>query len=148
VARETHREIKQKLARYQNLKQELRQIECRIAVLEMNMQSPRSPSLDGMPRGNGNHDGLIRQIDAHQKLLALYEKQKADLLAAQLCIEQMIAGLETVERQIFRYRYLDGMYWEEISERVHYSLSHVHRFHGTALQKLANAYRKTKDETQ
>ena len=123
MSKETHREVKHRLFRYLNLKQELKQIECRIAVLEMNMQSPRSPSLGGMPRGNGSHDGLIRQIDSHQKLLTLYEKRKADLLAAQLCIEEMIAGLETVERQIFRYRYLDGMKWDKIAAKMNYSRS-------------------------
>ncbi len=53
-------------------------------------------------------------------------------------IEQEIDRLEDgVEALILRYRYIDGLNWEEITERLNYSSRSVHYMHNRALQKIA-----------
>ena len=41
---------------------------------------------------------------------------------------------DQTEREILRYRYIDGLSWEEISARLNYSKRNVTRIHGRALQ--------------
>ena len=53
-------------------------------------------------------------------------------------IEQEIDLLEDgTQALILRYRYIDGLNWEEISEQLNYSFRTVHYMHNRALQKIA-----------
>ena len=41
---------------------------------------------------------------------------------------------DQTEREILRYRYIDGLNWEQISTRLNYSKRNVTRIHGRALR--------------
>lgn len=41
---------------------------------------------------------------------------------------------DTNERLVLRYRYLVCMPWNEIADRLHYSIRYVYKIHGRALQ--------------
>lgn len=127
------------------IKREQVEIKRKLTTIRWNMQSPGKPSLDGMPPGSGGDDALTVQIAAVDELEKLYQESEAALIQAQIDIEQMIMELESpIERQVLRYRYLDGMKWEKISVKMNYSESHIHRFYSRALRKLE----KTKDESK
>lgn len=53
------------------------------------------------------------------------------------------------EKTVLMYRYLDGLDWEDVAHRTHYSRQHVCRIHGDALRTI---YRRLaaagKDATQ
>lgn len=53
-------------------------------------------------------------------------------------IEQEIDRLEDgTQALILRYRYIDGLNWEEISEQLNYSFRSVHYMHNKALRDIA-----------
>jgi hypothetical protein len=63
----------------------------------------------------------------------------ARLAAAQAQIEDTIDALEPTERRLARFRYIDGLTWEKVCDRMCYSWMQTHRIHGRMLDKLVNA---------
>ena len=106
---------KEQLRRYQAIKKEKCQIERRLQSLEKRPEEER---------------------ELLQSVRELYREKLDALVALQVSIEKAIDSLETVEREIFRYRYIDGMEWHQIEAKMHYSSSSVHRIHSAALEKL------------
>ena len=52
-------------------------------------------------------------------------------------VDQEIERLEDDRhRRVLRLRYLDGLLWEEIAEKMHYSIQWCKHLHDTALEKL------------
>ena len=58
------------------------------------------------------------------------------LAEEQLAIETAIERLEPTARMLLRYRYMDGLKWEEVCVRMNYSWRQTHRLHGEALRQL------------
>ena len=53
-------------------------------------------------------------------------------------IEEKIASVKDGTRAlILRYRYIDGMRWEDISEELNYSWRNIHYMHKKALEDIA-----------
>ena len=128
---------KEQLKAYRDLKQESEDLKLRIVTLERDMSSPRSPRLDGMPRGgSGENNVLCEQIDKKDELLRLYQEIEAELNAQLFAIEIAIKKLEPRERRLIRLYYMDGLTWEKVAVAMDYSWRQVHRIHGEALEKL------------
>ena len=71
-----------------------------------------------------------------EPLRSLYLKKLAELVDAQVRIEAALNQLSTVERSLIRYRYLDGLEWHQVCNRIHYEWRQTHRIHARALRKL------------
>ena len=50
----------------------------------------------------------------------------------------MLENLEPTERKLARFRYIDGLTWEEVCDVMAYSWRQTHRIHGRMLDKLAD----------
>ena len=128
---------KEQLKAYRDLKQESEDLKLRIVALERDIYSPRSPRLDGMPRGgSGENYVLCEQIDEKDKLLRLYQETEAELNRQLFAIDIAIKKLEPRERRLIRLYYMDGLTWEKVAVAMDYSWRQVHRIHGEALEKL------------
>jgi DNA-directed RNA polymerase specialized sigma24 family protein len=91
---------------------------------------PSAPS----PGGGDITEALI---DRHAQLVQQYQEQLARLDEEQLAIETAIASLEDpTARRLLRYRYIDGLKWEEICVLIKYEWSRTHDLHSMALQQL------------
>lgn len=128
---------KARLRNYRNIRKEQEQLKGRLEELETALYYPKIPHLTDMPGGGkpeGNHqeDLAIHHIE----LQALYNAKLAELRAEQLEIEKAIDVLEPTSRMLMRYRYLDGLSWEEVCVRMNYSWTQTHDYHSKALQKL------------
>lgn len=65
------------------------------------------------------------------------EKRAAELIKAEECVMSMISALETPqERQVLTYRYIDGMRWEDIADRMYYAEDTLYNWHKRALDHL------------
>jgi len=64
-----------------------------------------------------------------------------DEILDRMTVEQMLAALPPVERQIVRAIYLGGLPLVEVARRLGYSRRHVTRLHRSALDRLKNARR-------
>lgn len=106
---------KEQLRNYQAIKKEKCHIEQRLRTLEK--------------RPEGEQESL-------RPLRELYREKLDALVALQESIEKAIDSLEPVERELFRYRYIDCLEWHQIEAKMHYSSTSVHRIHKAALIKL------------
>lgn len=116
-------------AEYQELREELRQLESLVS----------GSNWDGMPRSPNVSNPVERAALKH---IALMDKCKAKLegLAGALeRIEDMIEGLEPIERRVARNHYIEGLKWEAVCDKINYSWSQTHRIHARMLERLVDA---------
>lgn len=129
---------KERLRQYKHIKKEIAHIKLQLEEVETALYSPRSQRMDGMPRNpSGGGDPIdLRLLEKHAALMNRYRVKLADLIEEQLAVEDAIENLDSTARRLLRYRYLDGLTWEEVCVAMSYSWRQVHRLHAEALQKL------------
>ena len=71
-----------------------------------------------------------------EELEEKYNTLLTDLLAKQRAIEDIIETLEPREKELIRYRYIDGLPWHEIEIKCSYAQRTVFRIHEKVLEKL------------
>lgn len=140
-------DIKKMLNSYRDLQAEQRQLQEELRHLEMVMGSPSGSSLDGMPKAPGVGNPVERMVVKHITLQERYEAQILRMIEKQTAIEDLIETLDPTERRLARFRYIDGLNWETVCEKMCYSWKQTHRIHGRMLDKLVDAELK-KRETQ
>lgn len=132
-------DIKRQLNSYREMDAERLQILTELEVLEVLMDSPSSPNWDGMPHGTGVSNPVANMVAKKETLISRYRAKLAGLADAQEAIEDLIEGLEPTERRLARFRYIDGLRWETVCDKMCYSWRQTHRIHGALLDKLVDA---------
>lgn len=129
---------KERLRRYRDIKREAEQIKEQLEEVESRLYSPKGQQLTGMPSAPSHDGNTITEslIDHHAQLVQRYREQLARLEEEQLAVETAIESLPPTARTILRYRYIDGLKWEEVCVLVSYSWVQVHKVHGRALEQL------------
>lgn len=128
---------KERLRNYRALKRELKQIEERLVSVEAALYSPKIQKLTGMPAG-GSHEGSALEAMAtqHMELRDHYARKMVELTAELLSIETAIDALSVTERTLLRFRYIEGLTWEEVCVAMSYSWRQIHYLHNRALTHL------------
>ena len=131
---------KERLRNYQNIKEEREQLRQKLEEVEAALYYPKIQQLTDMPRG-GSKEGNPQETLAiyHIELQEKYKAKLEELAAEQLAIEKAIESLDANKRMLLRYRYIDGLKWEEVCCRMNYSWTQTHYHHGEALKQLRNA---------
>ncbi len=132
-------DIKRKLNSYRELSAEHQQLADELARMETLLGAPAIPNMDGMPKGTTVSNPVERWALKHLELQQRYWDQIDDLVAGQAEIESLIETLEPTERRLARFRYIDGLTWENVCDRMCYSWRQTHRIHGRMLDKLVAA---------
>ena len=132
-------DVKKRLNSYTAVRAEYKQIQDELAWLEATMDAPPGSNWDGLPRGSGVSNPVERLAVKHLTLVERYQAQLVKLAEAQEYVENMIDGLDTVERLLARYRYIDGLRWEDVCEEMAYSWRQTHRIHGRLIDRLVDA---------
>lgn len=132
-------QLKQELHRYRDLEAERKQLAQELEKIEGAMDGLKGTNWDGMPRASGVGDPVLGVVTQHLALQERYRKQLEKLARAQSAIEDMIEGLEPMTRQLMRYRYIDGLTWEEVCVAIGYSWRQTHNIHAKALDTLLAA---------
>ena len=126
------------LKEYINIKRERDQLRDMLDEIEATLYHPKIQHMTGMPSnvsdGNRQEDLIFKHIDLQERYRAKIE----ELAARQLEVEKAIDALLPPHRMLLRYRYIDGLTWEQVSDRIHYSWRQTHRLHREALQMLEN----------
>lgn len=137
--REARKRVKKELNDHRDLIQTHDQIQEQIKKLELRMCAPGTSRMGDEPRGgrSSDVDPLTEAVHQMDQLLQKYREKLAPCLTAQNYIEQRIEPLDDVEQRLMRYRYIDGLEWEDVCRAMAYSWSHTHRVHARALDKLA-----------
>lgn len=132
----TENELKKEYLRgYRKHVRRLSRIEAELDELRA-MKTSISVNNDGMPHGSGQSDmsGYAAELDRLERSL-LEERQKR--VSAYKGIVRRVKGLRSEnELDVLFYRYIKGLEWWEIAERMHYSERWVLKIHGKALAHL------------
>ncbi len=123
-----------------------------IAGLEAERESLRAglnrPAGEGRPPGKGALSDPTGQAGVRLAALGeLLDERLAQLYALRYEIEEAIEGLAAGDRLLLRLRYMEGLTWPEVTERIyggrsnfeaHFEsyLRHTTRRHGHILQRL------------
>lgn len=127
---------KERLRKYQNIKREQEQLRHQLEEIEAALYYPKIPHLTDMPAApvEGNHQEDLAIY--HIELMDRYKAKLEELAEEQLAIEKAIEALEPTQRMLFRYRYLEGLKWEEVCLKLNYSWRQTHNLHGAGLKHL------------
>ena len=113
----------ERLDQYVTIRREVRQIQ--------ELQDALSGSKSSVPaKMYPNVDKL------HDELMDHYSAKLQELYTEQLAIEKAIEALPGKLRILMRYRYLDGLKWEQVCAVMSYSWSHTHRLHDKAIELI------------
>ena len=130
---------KEYLSQVYNLEHEIKQLKLRSEEFERLSLSVPGPNYDGI-RVDGTRDleapfvkWLMKKDEVDRKIKTLEEKLvklKSDILS-------VIDALENEDyKNILIMRYLDTLTWEEIANKMYYSVATVKRWHKKALEKI------------
>lgn len=98
---------------------------------------------DRVQTSNSNYDNqLARLMDLKNTL----EEQKLKYLDRYELVNSALTNIGAVELEcILRYRYIEGMRWEEIATKLNYSMSWLlHNKHPKALRAFEKSFEETK----
>lgn len=129
---------KEELKSYQALKREKEQLEELLEEIELAKTSPKSPKMDAAPRGGSRQSGLEDVVAKYEKIEEMYHAKIREIDEKLLAIEQAIDSLSPNERRMMRYRYIQGLKWEEVCVAMPYSWNQAHTIHRQILNKLRN----------
>lgn len=93
--------------------------------------------------GGGGSDYTEAVIENIQKLERGIVTRTQQLEAERRKVQFWIDALEDYqERQVLGLRYLNGMKFEDIAEKLSYSIDHVRRLHGIGINKLREIWKE------
>ena len=127
---------KERLRNYKYIEKEREQLLHQLEEIEAALYNPRIQRLTGMPSAPSPDNAQENLAIKHTELMDRYQAKREELAAEQLAIEDAIEALDPTARMLMRYRYLDGLTWEEVCVQMSYSWAQTHRIHGAALRKL------------
>lgn len=122
----------------------IRRIEAELAELR-SMRVSGSIKMDGMPHGSGQGDlsGYVAELDRLEQ--NLLRERYHRVLAYKEIAAQIKAMKSENEKDVLFYRYIAGLDWWKIAEKLQYSERQVHRIHGEALAHFELPEQSEKD---
>ena len=124
------------LSRYRRLNQRIdRLLEEQSRWREMALKI--TPVLSQTPGGGESGSPIERPMD---KVLEIDVEINREIGELQIVRQEIHAALNQLEDEslklLMEYRYIDGLTWEQIAEKMDYSRQWVTSLHGTALLKI------------
>ena len=122
------------LKSYRQHVRRIHRINAEIAELrEMKMHPSMKPD-DGMPHGRGGQGDLSGYAaDLDEMINDLIEERYRRIKTYQQIVRRIKRMRSENEKDVLFYRYIKGLDWWEIADKMGYSERQVHRFHGNAL---------------
>lgn len=96
-----------------------------------------TPSLSPAPGGGESGSPVERPMDKVLEIEEKIDQEIDELQEVRRDIKTVLGQLEDdTLRLLMEYRYIDGLTWEQIAKKLHYSYVHTCRRHGEALNKI------------
>ena len=127
-----NKQKKEYLKGYRGHVRRINRIETELAELRA-MRSSMSVNNDGMPHGSGQSDlsGYAAELDRLERSLI---KERYERIRTYKDIAIRIKKLKSEnEKDVLFYRYIAGLAWWEIAEKMSFSERQIFRIHGKAL---------------
>lgn len=132
----TENEIKKEYLRgYRQHIRRLGRIEAELEELRA-MKTAISVNNDGMPHGSGQSDlsGYAAELDQLER--NLLEERHSRVTAYRDIVKRIKRLRSENELDVLFYRYIKGLEWWEIAQKMGYSERQIHRYHGNALAHI------------
>ena len=110
-------------------------LEERMTVLESRL-TRATAILSGMPGGGRRQDTIGEGVAAMEKLRGRWAEAAADWAQRSTAVEEALAALPADLRAVMRLRYIDGMTWAALSERLDRSERWCYVLHNRALAHM------------
>ena len=128
---------KEYLQRYKTAQKEAEDVELRITQLRLRYAAPSAIEYSDMPRAHDSEHDLSDYMEKMDELTSYLVEKYKRRMGIEVDIYQRLDSMDRQEeREVLRYRYIDGMTWEQIAQRTGYVLRHIYRLHGNALQNF------------
>lgn len=128
---------KEYLRGYRVNRRRISRIDDEVRELRELAESTKATDYSGMPHGSGNQKDLsdeLARIDSLEKKL---EMEKSECIESYISIENQIKTVKNEdENDVLFYRYVKGLRWWEIAEKMEYTERWIHKLHGKALEHL------------
>ena len=126
---------KEYLLQYQHIQREIEDIDRRMAQVRLKYAAPSAINYSDMPKAhNGNHD-LSDYVAKMDELTDYMISKYTRLRGIEIDIYMRVDRMENQqERELLRYRYIDGMTWTQVADAMLTTERNVYFIHGRALQ--------------
>ena len=128
---------KEYLRGYRSSRRRINRIDDEIIELKELAASVKAVDYSGMPHGSGNQKDLSDKLARIDSLVEKLGAEKESCIESYVSIEKQIQQIKNEdENDVLFYRYIKGLRWWEISEKMDCSERWVHKLHGRALGHL------------
>lgn len=96
-----------------------------------------TPALSQAPGGGGSGSPIERPMDKVSEIETEINRKIDELKIVRQEIKETLNQLDDENlKLLMEYRYIDGMTWERIAVKMHYSYMQICRLHGKALKTI------------
>lgn len=128
---------KEYLNGYRKAVRRIRRIDEELEELQELAKSVKVTDYSGMPHGGGTSKDLSDELARIDSLKRKLEREKEQGVESYISIEKCIGEVEDEEENdVLFYRYVKGLRWWEIAEKMECTERWVHKLHGRALNRL------------
>lgn len=125
---------KEYLRSYRQHVRRIHRINAEIAELREMKAAPGMKANDGMPHGSGGQGDLSGYAaDLDEMIRELQQERYLRIKTYQEIARQIKRMNSRNESDVLFYRYIKGLDWWEIAEKMKFSERQIYRFHGKAL---------------
>ena len=126
---------KEYLVQYQHIQREIEDIDRRMAQVRLKYAAPSAINYSDMPKAhNSNHDlsdYVAKMDELTDYMISKYTRLRGIEIDIYMCVDRME---NQQERELLRYRYIDGMTWTQVADAMLTTERNVYFIHGRALQ--------------
>lgn len=101
----------------------------RLAELRSDLMNPKSPSYDGMPKSPNPDPAMERCVAEIADLEAIIQAKIEQRVYDRSRLERYISDIpDSLTRQIFTLRFIEGLTWEDVADKIgssSYSVKHI-----------------------
>lgn len=127
-------EKKKYLDRYRRARSSAKELERRLAMLQIDAMVPGQRAADAMPHGSGGDRDLSDYVAKYDEYVTALIRRKQAEQSVMIEVSSAIEAIEIEEeKQVLLYRYIHLMRWEEIADAMHIALRTAFYWHGQAL---------------
>ena len=126
---------KEYLHQYRNIQREIEDIDRRMAQICLKYAAPSAINYSDMPKAHNSEHDLSDYIVKMDELTDYMISKYTRLRGIEVDIYMRVDRMENQkERELLRYRYIDGMTWTEIADALDTTERNVYFIHGRALR--------------
>lgn len=126
---------KEYLHQYRNIQREIEDIDRRMAQIRLKYAAPSAINYSDMPKAHNSEHDLSDYIVKMDELTNYMISKYTRLRGIEVDIYMRVDRMENQrERELLRYRYIDGMTWTEIADALDTTERNVYFIHGRALR--------------